>query len=81
MEGESFFYAIIHLYELEYFDAAVEEFKIGVDVAVPHGHDFIVDECGEHLTLQEAAQEWPMVLLLIGQKWGFIEILQRFTIS
>lgn len=66
MDRESFIYAIIHLYELEYFNAAVEEFKIRIDVSVPHGHDFIVDERGKHLTLQETAQERSMMLLLIG---------------
>lgn len=54
------------IYALEYFDSIIEQFQIRVDVTVPHGHDFIVNERSKHLALKETAEEWPMMLLLIG---------------
>lgn len=50
-----------------------EGLKISI-VFAPAGHDLVVNECSEHLCLEEAGEERPVSLRLIGEKRSFVEV-------
>jgi len=60
------------------FDTFVEDSERRFD-GLPSGEDFLVDQCSEHLSFNKSRKERQLLLGLVRQKSGLVEVLHRLS--